>query len=542
MSEAVCKVIIVDDEPIILRSLTKVIPWEALGLKLAGSARNGEAALEIVSKERPDIIISDIRMPSIDGITLMRTVMEQDPDVMFIILSGYGEFEYAREAIKHGAFNYLLKPIDHDELQEVLIQAKERIEQRRKTSQEQDTLRRSLRSLSSLVRERMFYGLIEGRDGLPYSQFRQDYWLDEWELRSPYYMGLVNLDDYEAVIAGWSAEERRLWNFAVNNILNEYLMARGCFTVFPYHNGEWIYIMQGIDAAEMKRIAGELIETIKKCTKLSVSVAISRRFEHIDSLQASYQSCREALCRRFTYGKEKVYMDGERQEDGAALAQGEEVPVHYPLQLEKELSDALRTLDWPRVDRGLAALERDLSSASAPKQTVLHILIQLVVMLHRQLDAYHQMQHGQLEPLLSRLTSLVTLEEMIAEIREQFRRWIQQATEQDQRVDAQAIVRKVLDYVEQHYDHDLGIDEVAELVGLSCSHFCVLFKQVMGCTFLEYLTKYRIDKACSILRNSEIKVFQIAPLVGYQDPRYFTQVFKKVVGKTPSEYRMAQSS
>ena len=300
MSEAVCKVIIVDDEPIILRSLTKVIPWEALGLKLAGSARNGEAALEIVSKERPDIIISDIRMPSIDGITLMRTVMEQDPDVMFIILSGYGEFEYAREAIKHGAFNYLLKPIDHDELQEVLIQAKERIEQRRKTSQEQDTLRRSLRSLSSLVRERMFYGLIEGRDGLPYSQFRQDYWLDEWELRSPYYMGLVNLDDYEAVIAGWSAEERRLWNFAVNNILNEYLMARGCFTVFPYHNGEWIYIMQGIDAAEMKRIAGELIETIKKCTKLSVSVAMSRRFEHIDSLQASYQSCREALYGRFT--------------------------------------------------------------------------------------------------------------------------------------------------------------------------------------------------------------------------------------------------
>ena len=93
---------------------------------------------------------------------------------MFIILSGYGEFEYAREAIKHGALTDLLKPIDHDELQEVLIQAKERIEQRRKTSKEQDTLRRSLRSLSSLVRERMFYGLIEGGTGPPVSQFRQE--------------------------------------------------------------------------------------------------------------------------------------------------------------------------------------------------------------------------------------------------------------------------------------------------------------------------------------------------------------------------------
>jgi len=271
-----CKVLLVDDEPIILRSLQVAVPWEQLGTRVAGTARNGEEALEIVEQLRPDIIISDIRMPSIDGISLMRTVMEQYPGTLFIILSGYGEFEYAQEAIRHGAFNYLLKPIDHDELQETVIKARERILQQRATSMEQDRLRRSVQSLASLVRERMFAGIIDGTDS---PDHKSAYWPDEWELRAPYYMGLVNLDDREQAENIWSAEEKRLWYFAVGNVLNELLPARGCFTVFPYHQGEWLFIMQNSDAAEMRSIAEEIIATVRQCTKLSVSVGISKQYD-----------------------------------------------------------------------------------------------------------------------------------------------------------------------------------------------------------------------------------------------------------------------
>lgn len=117
------KVLLVDDEPIILQSLKVAIPWDELGLEIAGEARNGEVALRLIEEKAPQIIISDIRMPVIDGIALMKEVLPRSSKLIFIFISGYGEFEYARDALRLGAFDYLLKPIDHDELTEMLTRA-----------------------------------------------------------------------------------------------------------------------------------------------------------------------------------------------------------------------------------------------------------------------------------------------------------------------------------------------------------------------------------------------------------------------------------
>jgi two-component system response regulator YesN len=529
-----CKVLLVDDEPIILRSLQMALPWAELGTQLVGTARNGEEALEIVEMEQPEIIISDIRMPSIDGITLMRTVMEQYPGTLFIILSGYGEFEYAQEAIRYGAFNYLLKPIDHDELQETVAKARDRILQQRAASLEQDRLRRSVQSLASLVRERMFTGIIDGTDD---PDHKPAYWPDEWELQSPYYMGLVNLDDQEQAEDIWSAKEKRLWHFAVGNILSELLHQRGCFTVFPYHQGEWLFIMQNSDIEEMQGLAQEIIDAVKQYTKLSVSVGISKQFMHINTLQDSYESCRNALCRRFTMGREVVCVDEETVGDSQTTRR-----LAYPMQREKALVDALRTLDRAAFDAELTALMQELKREQPTKTEVSPLLVQLVIVLHRQLESFHVLGDAQPEPLLHQLSLLNTLEEMIEAIGSRFHEWMKTAASADDQVSGRTFVQRAIEYVHHHYDRDLSIDEVAEAAGLSCSYFCVLFKQQTGSTFLDYLTRYRIDKACSILRNSDVKVFQIAPLVGYQDPKYFTQVFKKIVGMTPSEYRTSQLS
>lgn len=127
------KVLLVDDEPIILRSLKVAIPWDDLQMEIVGEARNGELALRLIEETTPHIIISDIRMPVIDGITLMKEVLPKNSKLVFIFISGYGEFEYAREALRQGAFDYLLKPIDHDELVEMLYRAKTRLDEQKKT-------------------------------------------------------------------------------------------------------------------------------------------------------------------------------------------------------------------------------------------------------------------------------------------------------------------------------------------------------------------------------------------------------------------------
>jgi len=206
------------------------------------------------------------------------------------------------------------------------------------------------------------------------------------------------------------------------------------------------------------------------------------------------------------------------------------------------LADALRTLDKAAFDEELSALMQEFRAQQPSRSEVTPMLIQLAIVLHRQLESFHVLQNAQPEPLLQQLAIAGTLEEMIEALRSTFHDWMKMAASADGQSSGRAFVQKAIEYVHHHYHRDLGIDEVAEAAGVSCSYFCVLFKQQTGSTFLDYLTRYRIDKACSILRNSDVKVFQVAPLVGYQDPKYFTQVFKKIVGMTPSEYRTSQLS
>ena len=535
MNEPACKLVIVDDEPIILRSLKVAVPWERLGISLVGQARNAEEALRLIEQHRPEIVISDIRMPAMDGITLMRVVMKQYPDTVFILLSGYGEFEYAREAIRHGAFNYLLKPIDHEELEQVVVQAKERIAQTYRSRKEHNGLKRYVELLSPLVRERLFTGIIEGTDSLNHELI--DHILEDSDFKAPYYMGLVSLDDFESVVNKWSAEEKRLWYFAVHNILQEYLLERQCYSVFPFYHGEWLFIMQRTSREAVEEISKELISIVKYCTKLSVSIGISSKFEQIHTLHDSYRSCQRALSRRFAYGGEQVYVDESEHEQSV-----NHLSIQYPHAQERALSEAIRTLNWAAFDRELGKLHEYLSMYLTHKNEVSKMVIQLVVVMHRQLEAFHSTEYMKLDGLLQRISTAGTLDELISAIRVHFAVLIQEAVAEGDKVDGKDIVKRVIDYVEDRYHQDIGIDEVAEYAGLSSSHFCVIFKQETGATFLEYLTKHRIEKACTILRNSDVKVFQVAPLVGYRDPRYFTQVFKKLTGKTPSEFRLEQTS
>src|SRR5690606_1903535 len=144
--------------------------------------------------------------------------------------------------------------IDHDELQEVIVQAKQRIREQRESVHEQESLRRSLQLWSSAVRERMFSSIIEGTD---HPEHNQQVWLDEWEIGGPYYMGLVNLDDYDTTAASWDSEERRLWFFAIGNIVQEFLAEQDSTISFPFHNGEWLFIMSNKNLDQMRELSEE---------------------------------------------------------------------------------------------------------------------------------------------------------------------------------------------------------------------------------------------------------------------------------------------
>ncbi|MFP4979098.1 response regulator [Paenibacillus sp. CN-4] len=516
------RVILVDDEPIILRSLKAAIPWEELQLDIVGEARNGEAALREIEEKEPHIVISDIRMPVIDGIALMKEVLAANPKLAFIFISGYGEFEYAREALRQGAFDYLLKPIDHDELTDMLKRARKRLDRQKENEQ----LLHSVQALSLLARERMFAEVLEGHPR-PLQQLR---WLEHSELEQPYFMAVVRLDDYRALSGSWSAAEKRLWLFAVRNILEEWSMENGALTVFPFQSGEWILLFPS--NAEMRRqtLGEDIVYRLQKYAKLSCSVGISRVTKGIDRLSTVYSLADKALYRKFYTGGAGVFLEEEQP----ASRPGE---IKYPKALEDALLESVRTRNVDRIDSLLSELAVHIESSALEKESAERLLTELAIVLHRQFEQLKTQDEWSLDGLLARLHEVGTLSGMLEAFRHEVRVWMDASGRTLAREDGRSIVEKVQRYIEHNYHKDLGIEEAAELADLSVSHFCTLFKQISGYTFLEYVTQCRMEKAKYILRNSNVKVYQIAPMVGYQDPRYFTQVFKKATGQTPSEFR-----
>ncbi|KAA9004096.1 response regulator [Paenibacillus spiritus] len=520
------KALLVDDEPIILRSLRAAIPWEELRIGIVGEARNGEAALKLIEETAPDIVISDIRMPGIDGLSLMRDVLSANDRLLFIFISGYGEFEYAREALRMGAFDYLLKPIDHDELEVMLERAVEKLDTRR----ENDQLLHSARALSELARERLFAGLIEGRDG-PLQQLK---WLERGELEDSYFLIAVQLDGYAGLGSAWTDEEKRLWLFAIRNILEEWSTGWRGLALFPYHGGEWVLLFPGANPGTREEVAADLIETIRRYAKLSCSAGISREHAGLGQLSTAYAEASKALVRRFYDGPGRVYAPVE--ERGAAGS------AAYPMDAERELAESVRQLDAARLRNGLNRFREALSAASATREQAERHLTELLVVLYRGLEEWTGSSPGSPDVLLDRLRRLGTLDEMMAEAAAELTAAIASAVHTVPKDDPRSIADKVRRFIESSYSKEIGVEEAAEVAGLSVSHFCTLFKNTTGYTFLEYLTHCRIEKAKYLLTSSEVKVYRIAPLVGYQDPRYFAQVFKKATGKTPTEYREAGTS
>lgn len=522
-------VLLVDDEPIILKSLEAAVPWKELGVATIKKARNGEEALQLFHEWNPDIIISDIRMPTINGITLMSKVMGINPDLIFIVISGYGEFEYAKQSIGYGATGYLLKPIDHDELIEMLKKSITKLNHSRLAKQQSEELLDSIHSLSVLARERMFAELIEGNQ----RPLQHMVWLEDNILKMPYFLTVVQLDHLSTMNKQWTTEEKRLWFFAVRNILEEWSKSYDALAAFPFHSGEWIILFKDTTEELKWKIGEDIVQHIKRYSKLSCSVGISRQVQGIDQLHAAYESACDSLHQRFYDGTEHVFI----YTDKSVPVNDNGMQWQYPKELEKELLLHIRSLELEPIVELLDKLKVKLESSALSKDQLIRYIVEITVISRREFEHMNLKIEHTVDYLIQHLSESATLEQAIVILKDAFKQWIALNLEQ-QHDDASSLIAKAKLYINNHYHNDIGIDDVSEHIGLSASHFCTLFKQVTGSTFLEYVTHCRIEKAKYILKNTEVKVYQLAPLVGYQDSRYFTQVFKKITSMTPSEFRM----
>jgi len=516
------KILIVDDEVIIRTGLASVIDWEELGLTLLAPAASAEEALHRIPEEKPDIVMTDIRMSGKTGLELVKEAEKMVPDSEFIILTGYDDFTYAQQAVRTNVGDYLLKSSRPDEIVKAVLMAKQRILERQ-AERSQDFTRQREEQTRFLVR-----CIAEGElEELKNPIGPAAGWLERLK-------GEKSGDALQVVLCdaeGWEerASSKALLLFAVENMLNELLPS--CVT-FRY-KGRVAAVMHESRSPGDGRLPFNyhtLIHKIECLLKCRLSFAFGAKVERAEELHQSFRTAdyvsgyREWLQeKQFDY--EKI---AERRGGRMVCTHSEELELSAIL-LEGNLQP-LKAWASRYTENLLADPDMTLESLAASLDSV---VLSAFRWLDRTLAAIGK--PGLPEDRLSRLaidprtSSRDMLFQHLNSIMKSYHNGLTEGQT--------AYVRRAMAYIEDNLGQNVSLQQVSRQVHLNPSHFSEVFKKETGITFSDYVTRKKMSRAMELLSISPMKVGEIAADVGYEDVKYFSQLFKKNFGKTPSEYR-----
>ncbi|UFJ39541.1 response regulator [Brevibacillus humidisoli] len=525
------KAMLVDDEVNILKNLQVVVPWEALGVEIVGLARNGIEAMELYNRHTPDLVLTDIRMPMMDGIGLVERIREGKKPCEIIMLTGYKDFEYTRSAIRSGVRDYIVKPINYQELHDVIRRVSEQI---RLEKQERQEERKRLMAARELAYKKF---LLHSLMGL--SMTHGQYLLLDQEIHYDepvYHLLVVDMDDYAQQARFWSQKDRELWNFAVQNVLEDVLTSGTVrAAVLQVREGEWCILTeqngQMVSALDLLREWAEKMQRqVEEVLQFSISVGLYRERLSIHQLARRYEQVRKA-----------IHFDLTRQHKAFLLIpeeggeQGAESGDNVWWRMLEELIDGLQRNDLSAIRQALARVQQGMQGINGYSLVrVEQMLRYFVLHLVREMRSMKIITTDQEEQIWEKLEASRNLKDLFHTIRHLLENGVQESVTKKT---SETLMVSAKAYIDRHLTRDLGVEEVAGYLGISCSYFSLLFKQRFSETFVEYVTRQRIERAQSMLVMSSKNISEISRAVGYPDRRYFSKVFQKCVGITPSEYR-----
>lgn len=510
------KVLLVDDEKIILNGISRIVNWESCGTELAGTARNGLEAFEFISQSAPDIMISDIRMPGMDGLELAAKVREKYPQIRIILLSGFSEFEYAKAAMQFGVRHYLLKPCNEVQIEEVLKEIVDELQQTEGREQFIENLRYGLEKVMPHVKEQFLKEFVTNKT----------YGSRDWE----YYCKLFDLkvDGLAVRLALFQLEGAFEFEhlFAVKNIAEEILVRPLLSSTVGKH--VLILLEDSCSSEELLQRLGEIRDTFRKYYRIDLTIALSEPGE-MSRTRSLYKQTLECLNHRFYLGEGSLITAGDIQ----SPADGE----HRELALDEEqLLLAVKSGHWEDAEGELDRFFRQLAEGRLDMHTAKSYVIPSYTAVIRLAG-----QEG-INKYMAKLVYLLEMDTLqgILQLFKEVAKEITLKYYEQTRTKHSAIIDKVLDIIGEHLGNpELSLNWVAHrMLYMNADYLGKLFKKETGEKFSNYVIKMRVAKAAEkIARQEDIKIFELAEQLGFGDnPQYFSQVFKKYVGCTPSEY------
>ena len=541
------KIFLAEDEVIVRETIKRMIPWEDLGFELVGEAADGEMALPLLLRQKPDLLITDIKMPFMDGLTLAKVAKKEIPGLKVVILSGYDDFNYAKQAINIGVEDYLLKPITKNALIERLTEIRSRYEHEKTQKEYYEKFHREMQAYEKNSSRDFFEALVSGSmDMMEIYRRSEKLGLD---IVAEAYNVLIFTINCEEDFSGqregyseWEAESLELLEEFFSENTSAMLFRCNIFSYGVLIKGQKETIEENTRScvSEIQRILD------RKEQKRQWFVAAGEPVERLSQIQKSYYSASRAFSQRYLYDENILYYDEmasmEKKnvtEDDSTYLQKVDVNALNPVILQKFLSNGLleETENFVK-DYFYAIGQEPLESLVFRNYVTLNVRFSVMSFLKEIGCATRTLEQEDTEDVLSE--SSKSLENAIAYAK----KIISQAIalrDQNSGNKNRSILKTAVDFIDSHYmEEDMSLNKAANAANVSANHFSALFSQNMGQTFIEYLTNLRMNKAKEYLRCTSMRSSEIAGEIGYKDAHYFSYLFKKTQGMTPSDYRKAR--
>jgi two-component system response regulator YesN len=540
------KIAVIDDDRAVLQGMRKIIPWEELEAEHVGEAMDGQQGLRLISEARPDIVITDIYMPIMNGLDMVEELRKAGYEGKIIILSGYADFEYARQALRLNVDDYLSKPVTVQTLQSVLEKAIGQLEGATIQKLEQDELKQKLMHYEPFVEKEWVKAVVTGnvKAGNPFPPVGQGSFFGE-EGTDFVVMAVEILRTVR--VSEVSPSDFNLFRFAVGNILQEVVSGgwedARLIELHSQHMAVLLHASQSereLGKQRIRSLCESIVKHVEDYLKVQLIIGIGEwkcRWQEIaDSTEEAFQAL--AAKRYAPYSGLPLYeysRDSDSSGNNSTLLKPTEL---RPVQFYQQLGEAIRHLQEPQIQEvverffqplegtgGIA--ERDVRNLSLETWAILtYSLHDAGVRVDELFDT------AQVKTELERLTAP-----------EQLKGWlldkvaaICRLSGKSEKLKHKQAVDFMVQYIHEHYAEDLHLSELAEKVYISRNYLSNIFRQATGETFNNYVTRVRMEKAKSMLLEGRWMIYEVAEKVGYKNVPYFTTLFKKYTGGNPTEF------
>ncbi|ROR31705.1 two-component system response regulator YesN [Mobilisporobacter senegalensis] len=531
------RIMLVDDEEEVRTSIIKKVEWEKIGFQIIGDAENGREALEMAALLEPDVVITDIKMPFMDGLTLGEKLREILPSVKIVIFSGFDDFEFAKQAIKLNVVEYVLKPVNVEELTGILLKLKRNIDEEIKQKTDIEILRRHYVNSLPVIRERYLTGLLNRNiTGKHYKEPSGSYKskLDEGNLWA------VSLLYIEAIEANEKKDdfpflnERELIPFSIKQLADEKLENYSIESFFISDKLAIIAAFRSGDEIDGYIDAlNDICKESKRIIDLNVTAGIGALSDNLLNLSISYEGAENALDYKMILGTGKAIYINDVEPDQV-------IQLQFDDQSERELLAVIKFGSEDEIKKMIDCLIGRFENVTLPFKQYQVYLLGIVSSIMKVVQGYElDMDNifGSEIDYFDRLAAFQSADEI--------KQWftticinLSSYINKERTSTTKQIVKEAKQYILENYEDPLlSVETICEHLHISTAYFSTLFKKETGQSYVAYLTKVRLEKAVELLNTTDYKTYIISNKVGYAEPNYFSYVFKKQFGVSPSKFR-----